>query len=257
MSLVPGQNPRHKTLCRQPANRNPPREIGLSRLRSTIDTRSIAKPSIPLSFASILVPFFHLPLLLLISLPCLLDSSTSTRFPLFRAELRRSSRGHLAPFSPFSMININRSLVDRFSKRNLYFLEFWRGIKFLKGRRSKSIEEFFLADSSISKVLKPLIGFFSVPDTLSTDRWTAVYHRLWDLRGLYRRAELPKTIYGASSRYIYSLKFFLGDTIVYIEYVELKWERKRKIWNNECKIKEGSVEKGIRVDKYSWKNTKG
>lgn len=139
MSLARGQNPRHKTLCRQPANRNQPREIGLSRLYSTIDTGHERRKyrettSIPSSFfsihpsirPSILVPFPHLPppLLSCLSPPNLpsfsiLDSSVQPDplDPFSAVSELRASRGHLAPFPPFSMINMKPS-VDRFSSQS-------------------------------------------------------------------------------------------------------------------------------------------
>lgn len=141
MSLARGQNPRHKTLCRQPANRNQPREIGLSRLYSTIDTGHerrkyrettsipsfLFHPSIHPSVhpSSSLFPIF-LPLsspvsVLLISLPS--PSSTrpssrtrSTRFPPFRAACVSRTPRSISSILDDQYEAIGRSIFEPISK---------------------------------------------------------------------------------------------------------------------------------------------
>ena len=95
MSLARGQNPRHKTLCRQPANRNQPREIGLSRLYSSIDTGHERR-----KYRETTHPFFSIHPSILVPSPPL--SCLSPRLPNLPSFSILAQPDPLDPFSAVS-----------------------------------------------------------------------------------------------------------------------------------------------------------
>lgn len=227
MSLARGQNPRHKTLCRQPANRNQPREIGLSRLYSTIDTGHerrkyrettsipsfLFHPSIHPSVhpSSSLFPIF-LPLsspvsVLLISLPS--PSSTrpssrtrSTRFPPFPSCVRLEDTSLHFLHSRWSIWS-HRSIDFRANLQvgNPFSSNFYSLLNFVLNRNGSN--ERWETRGGIFSYLSRILSFkgFETVDRLflSSCSWErrgyrslVMYHRLWDLWGLYHRVEFTK-----------------------------------------------------------------
>lgn len=226
MSLARGQNPRHKTLCRQPANRNQPREIGLSRLYSTIDTGHERRKyrettSIPSSFfsihpsirPSILVPFPHLP-------PPLLSCLSPPNLPSFSI---LDSSVQPDPLDPFSAVSSCVRLEDTslhflhsrwsiWSHRSIDFRanlqvgnpfssNFYSLLNFVLNRNGSN--ERWETRGGIFSYLSRILSFkgFETVDRLflSSCSWErrgyrslVMYHRLWDLWGLYHRVEFTK-----------------------------------------------------------------